>query len=112
MAELDWHRSLDSAQAQRCTRETAAKRQKAGEGLVSFTRSAFPGFGSRAVRYRVIEDSRRSDGTTVRLCADVVAVVVGRLELTLLVVASANSRDAADGAEHRLVHRMLARART
>ena len=108
MVQLDWQRTVESAQLLPCLRRLFAARLPTSERFVSFDRITFPKVGTYTALYRAVIEVGSTAKT--RVLVDFALVGVGRSEITLITSAPYVAVDAVVAAERRLAQTLVARA--
>jgi hypothetical protein len=109
MVRLDWQRTVIAPRTIGCIREGFAKTLNNSKSkVVSAGKLSFPRLTAQTMAFRVLIDVK-SNGSTMRLIADVVVIGKGRNELSLVSTASYASRAPVKAIEIQLARILTAR---
>ena len=110
MARLDWQRSNAPGELA-CARANLMKLSTAATRIVSIERMAFPGIGERSGAFRILIDVTGASREIIRMATDIVFVVRGRTEITLLTTAPLSAMASLKVVEVDLAMKLFSRAR-
>jgi hypothetical protein len=108
MIALDWKRTVTNPRVLPCLRTILHKGLPANAKLVSFRRVTLPRLAPYASGFRALIDVQ-TEGSTVRVLSDILAVGKGRTEITLAITAAAAEASAVRTLELRWLRSMVSR---